>query len=201
MQNGQPGILTAAMTHENLPNMKLRLRSLPTLAITLALSSSTLSFAADETPATGTPAVAMKDEAFIKKTAQGGMTEVQLGKLAEQKATRADVKEFGALIAFDHGKANSELMALATKKSVVFSEKLDATHAGTVDKLSKLEGGQFDRAYIDDMVKDHKMDVAEFQEAAKATHDAELKTFIEKTLPILKTHLAKIEAIAAAKSK
>lgn len=181
--------------------MKTRIFTLPLVLLALSYSPLTTAILADEPPKTGTPSVGVSDEAFIVKAAQGGMAEVQLGKLAAQKATRTDVREFGSLMAEDHSKANEALMALAKSKGLVLSEQLDAKHAGDVDKLSKLEGGQFDRAYIEDMVKDHQADVAEFQEAAKTTKDAELKTFIVRTLPVLKTHLQKIEAIAAAKAK
>jgi putative membrane protein len=180
--------------------MKLRFFVLPCCLLALHFTS-VRGIWADEPPKTGVPAMGVGDEAFILKASQGGMAEVQLGKLAAQKATRADVREFGALMAADHTKANEDLRALARRKGLTLPEQLDAAHAGAVDNLSKLEGGQFDRAYIESMVKDHQEDVAEFQEAAKVTKDAELRAFIVKTLPTLQTHLRKIEAIAAAKAK
>jgi putative membrane protein len=141
------------------------------------------------------------DEKFVMSAAQGGMTEVKLGELADQKARRDDVKKFGQRMMEDHGKGNDALKSLATKKSLNLPEQLDATHAGTIDRLSKLEGDQFDKAYIDEMIKDHKTDIEEFEEAGKTTKDAELKVFIAKTLPTLRSHLSHIQGIEESKAK
>ena len=99
----------------------------------------------------------------------------------------------------DHGRANSELKGLASRKGVELADQLDSVHAGKVDRLSKLEGDQFDKAYIDQMVKDHREDVAAFEKAAKTVNDAELKTFVVKTLPTLRAHLKHITAIESGK--
>ncbi|HEX8295935.1 MAG TPA: DUF4142 domain-containing protein, partial [Chthoniobacteraceae bacterium] len=125
------------------------------LALTLALAAPSSAFAADDSANAGKPAggLSLPEEKFIMKAAQAGMTAVQLGQLAEQKGARADVKKFGQQMATEHGKANAELTALASRRSVAVPTQLDQIHAGSVDRLSKLEGDQFDRAYIEEMAR------------------------------------------------
>jgi putative membrane protein len=55
--------------------------------------------------------------------------------------------------------------------------------------VSKLEGAVFDRAYVEDQIRDHEKTIALFEREAKTGKDAELKAFAEKTLPTLKEHL------------
>jgi putative membrane protein len=139
------------------------------------------------------------DEKFVLDTVQGGMTEVKLGELAKQKAKRSDVKAFGERMIVDHAKANDDLKALAQRKGLTLPEQLDATHAGLIDRLSKLEADQFDKAYIDGMIKDHQKDVEEFEEESRRVSDADLKKFVVKTLPTLKSHLEHIKGVEADK--
>lgn len=144
---------------------------------------------------------AASDEAFLKKAAQSGMIEVRLGELAKTKAMQPGVKDFGAMMAADHGKANAELKSLAESKKVELPTQLDSKHQATVERLEKLPGAEFDKAYVDEMVKDHKMDVKEFEEASKDAKDADVKAFAEKTLPTLRSHLEKVEALQKEISK
>jgi len=129
------------------------------------------------------------DQKFVKTAAIDGMTEVALGEMAAEKAAKPEVKEFGTMMVTDHGKANTELMALATAKGMTLPGKLDKEHQAKVDKMAKLEGEAFDKAYVTEMVAAHKKAVSLFENASKSLKDEELKGFAEKTLPVLKTHL------------
>jgi putative membrane protein len=129
------------------------------------------------------------DPAFVKEAAMGGMAEVELGKLAAEKASNADVKKFGQRMVDDHSKANDELKMIAGAKNVTLPSALDAKHKATVDRLSKLSGDAFDRAYMRDMVADHVQDVAAFKRESQAGKDADVKAFASKTLPTLEDHL------------
>jgi putative membrane protein len=140
------------------------------------------------------------DKEFVMKAAQGGMAEVTLGSLAAQKGTDAEVKNFGTRMVNDHGKANDELKALATNKGLSLPTELDADAKKTQDELSKKSGKAFDKAYIDDMVKDHEKDVAEFEKQSTAAQDPDLKAWVTKTLPTLQDHL-KMAKEAAGKVK
>jgi len=92
-------------------------------------------------------------------------------------------------MAQDHGKANDELMKLASDKGVQPPGALNAAHQRDADKLSKLSGAEFDRAYMKQMVDDHKKTIASFQRASKSAKDAEVKAFASGTLPTLESHL------------
>ena len=134
------------------------------------------------------------DKSFVEKAAIGGMAEVQMGKLAQQKAGSDQVKQFGTRMVNDHSKANDDLKQVASSKGITLPSDLDSEHKSKMAKLEKLSGAQFDRAYMDDMVSDHKKDVSEFEKQAKSGSDAEIKGFASKTLPTLQQHLSLAES-------
>jgi putative membrane protein len=133
---------------------------------------------------------------FIKSAAVGGLAEVELGKLAQDKASNDKVKDFGKRMVDDHGKANEELQRVASQKNIQMPSDLDAKSKSEYDRLSKLSGLAFDRAYMDDMLKDHRTDVAEFEKATRSS-DPDVKQFASQTLPTLKEHLQMAEQIAS----
>ena len=139
-------------------------------------------------PALARADVAQSDKDFMTEAAQGGMAEVKMGELARTKGQSDKVKGFGDRMVTDHTKANDELMALATQKGVTLPADIGTEEQQTYDKLDKLSGADFDKAYMDAMVKDHDKDVAAFEKQAKATKDKDLKGFVQKTLPVLKDH-------------
>jgi putative membrane protein len=132
------------------------------------------------------------------EAAEGGMAEVELGKLATQNAESAQVKQFGQRMVDDHTKANDELKKVAEQKGVTLPTQLSAKDQASKDKLSKLKGEQFDRAYMHDMVKDHKTDVAEFQKASTTAKDSDVKNFAAQTLPTLEDHLKQAQQVESA---
>jgi len=131
---------------------------------------------------------------FVKKAAQGGMAEVELGKLAADKATNADVKKFGQRMVDDHGKANDELKSIASSKNITLPTDLTAKDKTLRDRLSKLSGEAFDRAYMQAMLSDHRMDVNEFKHESTSGKDSEVKEFAAKTLPTLEDHLKQAQS-------
>ena len=139
--------------------------------------------------------LSMADETFILAAAQGGMTEVKLGELAAQKGTRDDVKAFGQMMVKDHTAINDDLKALATQKGVTLPDSLDAKHQGMVDKMAALTGSAFDDAYIAAMIKGHKQDAKAFKAESAATTDADIKSFLDKSIPLVDEHLKRITAM------
>ena len=137
------------------------------------------------------------DARFVHEAAVGGMAEVEMGRLAADKASSADVKQFGQRMVDDHGKANGELKTFASTKGVTLPATLDASHKAVQDKLSKLTGAAFDRAYMQEMVKDHDKDVAAFRRASTSAADADLKAWAGKTLPTLQEHQKMAKSISA----
>jgi putative membrane protein len=138
------------------------------------------------------------DKSFAEHAAIGGMAEVEMGKLAQQKAGSDQVKQFGQRMVDDHSKANEELKQVASAKGLTLPSDLDAKHKSKLEKLQKLSGAQFDKAYMDDMVADHKKDVSDFEKEAKAGKDSDVKGFASKTLPTLQEHLKLAESTHAA---
>ena len=139
--------------------------------------------------------LSVADNDFVLAAAQGGMTEVKLGELAAQKAVRDDVKAFGQMMVKDHSAINADLKALASQKGVTLPDSLDTKHQGMVDKLAALNGSAFDEAYISAMVKGHKMDAKAFKAESVATTDADIKSFVDKSLPVVEMHLEHIKAM------
>ncbi len=123
------------------------------------------------------------------KAAQGGLAEVQLGQLAAQKASNPDVKAFGQKMVDDHTKANDQLKDIASKNSIAVPTELSAKDKAEHERLSKLSGDAFDKAYMSHMVADHKKDVAEFKKEANSGKDDAVKNFAQQTLPTLQEHL------------
>jgi putative membrane protein len=134
-------------------------------------------------------ALSAKDKSFMKEAAQGGMMEVEMGKMAQQKGKSADVKKFGSTMVADHTKAGNELMAIAKKKGVDLSKEKG--------KMMKLNDATFDKEYINAMVKDHEEDLAAFQAEAKNGSDADVKAFASKTSAVIKKHLDMAKAAQA----
>jgi putative membrane protein len=131
-----------------------------------------------------------EDKEFMKEAAIGGMAEVKLGKLAAQRAQNEQVRQFGERMVTDHSKANERLRQLAQEKRYSLPSELDKEKQEDVDRLSKLEGQEFDREYMSYMVEDHKEDVEKFSKQAEQGGDAEIKEFAAQTLNVLKEHLA-----------
>ena len=129
------------------------------------------------------------DYEFAVEAANGGMLEVALGKLAQTKASSPKVVEFAKMMVTDHSKANAELKAIAGAKFITLPAILSNAFQKDYDDMAKLDKMDFDKAYTDYMVKDHKEDIDEFKKEAESGKDAELKAFATKHVPILQHHL------------
>ncbi len=137
------------------------------------------------------------DRQFVQKAAEGGMAEVELGKLAADKGSSDEVKKFGQRMVDDHSKANDQLKQIASSKGVSVPDDLNAKHKATEARLKKLSGSQFDHAYMSDMVKDHQEDVADFNRESKMGKDPDVKGFASQTLPTLKDHLKHAQSVSS----
>ncbi|MDF2433035.1 MAG: putative rane protein [Mucilaginibacter sp.] len=150
----------------------------------------------DTSKSTASPLAVDKDDAkFAVEAANGGMAEVELGTLAQQKASNQKVKDFGSMMVTDHTKANDEMKALAKTKNITLPTAISSDEQKVKDDLSKKSGSDFDKAYVNNMIDDHKKDIKAFEDASKNCKDPDLKAFAVKTLPILKMHLDAIQKI------
>jgi len=133
--------------------------------------------------------VSEEDSKFAVEVASGGMMEVQLGELAQQKASNQRVKDFGAMMVRDHSKLNDELKSLAAMKNITLPPAPGEDHMDDIKKLSEKSGKEFDKDYIKLMIDDHEKDIDKFEKCSKDAKDPDLRAFAEKTLPILRKHL------------
>jgi putative membrane protein len=138
------------------------------------------------------------DAEFIVKAAEGGMLEVQLGKLAEQRGRMAEVRNFGRMMVEHHSSINKELESLALSKGVTVPTVISADKQKKVEKLSGKEAKDFDKDYIDGMIDDHEKDISLFEDKASDDKaDPDLRKWVTETLPTLRNHLSEIKKIDA----
>ena len=139
--------------------------------------------------------LATMDSDFIVTAAQGSMTEVALGQLATEKGVRDDVKGLGKMMVKAHTKMGDDLKSLATQKGVILPTTLDAKHQAHLDKMTALTGTEFDDAYIAGMVKGHTKDAKAFKNESDSTQDADIKGFLDKSIPVVEMHLKHVTAM------
>ena len=139
-------------------------------------------------------AVSRSDAAFLRKAGAHGLAEVQAARVAQERGMHDEVKQFAARMATDHGKANEELMRLAAAKRVELPTGPDRKHQHDLDRLQKRSGPDFDRAYMKQMLADHRKDVRDFERMAKHAKDAEVRDFAASQLTVLRAHLQAAQA-------
>jgi len=167
----------------------------------VALAFSSISISAVEPPSDkGDRVVTGGDLAFMNDAGPGSTAEVELGRLASERAASPEVKQFAQQMIADHSKAVENLKQLAQQKSVTLPPGILPQAKQTKEKLSKLSGENFDREYVKAMVEVHEKDVAAFDAVAKNATDADVKAFAAATTPTLKHHLEMIRAIAKSMS-
>lgn len=132
---------------------------------------------------------------FAVKAAEGGLLEVELAQLALTKGTSARVKEFAQSMITDHGKANEELKSLAQSKNITLPTTMSEDSREHYNKLSEKTGTDFDKAYSEFMVKDHKEDLNMFRKAAEKAEDPDLKSWASSKVPVLEHHLSMAESM------
>jgi putative membrane protein len=169
---------------------------LPSLAIMLLLSAPAFAqqqmggpqHNAAERNAAQQRQLSQRDLDFIKNAAIGGMAEVELSKLAEQKAHSPDIKSFGARMVHDHSRADEQLATIAKEQGATVPQQLDTEHTQMRDRLAKLQGEAVDRAYIRMMVAEHDKAVKAFRQEAQMGQDREVKRFARETLAMIEQH-------------
>lgn len=135
---------------------------------------------------------------FVTEAAQGNLGEVVLGARAQQRASSAEVRQYGLTMVDDHHKANRELIPIAEANDVDWPSGIPDFHQQLMDKLKGMSGREFDRTYITAMVEDHRKDIEKYEQIRNKVQDEELKRYVEMTLPILKDHLERARQIAQA---
>ena len=127
------------------------------------------------------------DRSFVDTALEDGATEVELGKIAQQKGTSDAVKQFGKRMVDDHSKAGDELKGIIGK--IGYTSKKDGPNPKAVKKFTEMKAERSDREYAERMAGDHEKAVKLFRKEADKGDNAELKQFASKTLPTLEDHL------------
>jgi putative membrane protein len=148
----------------------------------------------DSSAVKAVPATVSKaDQDFAVNTAVAGMTEIQAGQLAEQKGMAKDVKDYGKMMVEDHTKAADKLKAIAMQKNLTLPATLTPEMQKNIDELQAKSGKDFDKAYMDMMVSDHKKVISAFEDESKNGSDADIRSFADSTLHTLHHHLDEAE--------
>jgi len=134
------------------------------------------------------------DQKFIKEAIEGNLAEVQMGQLAQQNGQSQGVKDFGQMLVTDHGQANTKAQSVAQSMNVTPPTEPNAKQKKEHDKMSKLSGAAFDKAFAQHMVADHKKDIAAFQKETKSKNQA-VASFASETLPTLQKHLQTAQSL------
>jgi len=140
-------------------------------------------------------ATSPEDRVFLKEALEGGMAEVQLGQLALQKSNNADVKQFAQKMVDDHSKMGDQLKPIAQQIGVKIPDGPSKKDKATIAKLQALNGDDFDKAYMKDMVKDHKSDLTAFQSESDQGSNLAVKGAAGQYAPIIHQHLQMAEQI------
>jgi putative membrane protein len=177
-----------------------RITTFKTLVILISVSCSYISnpgkvLAEKKTGENKKKTEAAADVKFLENAARGGISEVEMGKLAQEKGQSEQVKDFGKTLVRDHSEANEKLKDIAADKSITVPGDMAKQQKDMLAKLGKLSGDSFDKEFAKHMTMDHKKDIAEFEKESKSGKDAELKAFAANTLPTLKEHLQLAEKL------
>ena len=137
------------------------------------------------------------DRKFIREVNADNMLEVSLGKLAEQKADNAAVKQFAQRMVTDHTKSLDDWTNLASKNGLTIKAGMGSRHRAKLDRLQKLSGKAFDKAYVTMAVQNHKDAIDYFQREGQAAHSDEVRDLVASTLPTLQDHFKQAKQVGA----
>jgi putative membrane protein len=151
-------------------------------------------YATDEPAGVGETAASVRataenPTAFVKKAFEADQAEIRLGQLAQEKSSNDQVKTLAQHMIEDHQAHADKVQQLAQQKNIQVSNQLGTECQKKVDALSALTGASFDKHYIHDMVRDHKKNIALYDQAAAYNTDPDVKALAQSTLPTLKEHL------------
>jgi putative membrane protein len=151
-------------------------------------------------PAAVLAAANSPDESFYKTAAEAGISEVSLGKLAQDKSPSKEIMDFGAMMVKDHSAANEKLQALAASKNITLPTSASVGEMATKAKLEVLKGDTFDKSYIKSQVKAHEDTLKLLNKEIASGQDSDAQAFAKSVRPTVQGHLKAIRAIAAAQN-
>lgn len=136
-----------------------------------------------------TSALNNMDKKFLDMAANTNMTEAHVGQMAQADASAASVRDFGQKLVRDHSNAYESLTELASKVGASIPKGINVQRDRSVEALARLKGSNFDRSFLRNEVRDHQMAIAAFRREAEHGHDAAVKAYAAKMVPVLQDHL------------
>ncbi|KKJ95015.1 DUF4142 domain-containing protein [Stutzerimonas kunmingensis] len=142
-------------------------------------------------------ALAAEGENFVDEASAKGIAEIETAKMALDKGTSEDVKQFAKMMIDDHTKANQELAQLAQAKDLEMSDEATLMDKAKAMILKLRDGENFDEAYANNQVVAHEQTIEMYQDYVEGGENADLKQFAQKTLPKLEEHLKQAKDLQA----
>lgn len=170
--------------------MRKTLRSLSTVLVFLAASAFAQSANSKQA------SLNQQDREFANMAAQANQGEIEIGTLAQQKASNDAVKQFAKTIVDDHNNAGQQLKSWASQSNFTLPSGLTPEDNSTKSSLSSESGSQFDQKFIQAQLQDHKKAIALFEKEVSEGQDPQLKQFAQTTLPVLQDHVRIAEDLA-----
>ena len=139
---------------------------------------------------------ALSDTAFVREASAGNLLEVRLGNLAAQRASSSAVKQFAERMVADHTTMGNQWAALVSRTAMPVRASLDANQQQTLSRLTSLSGANFDRAYMNEMVQDHRRDIDAFQHSGPQAKSADVRQLAASSLATMRQHLTMAQQVA-----
>jgi putative membrane protein len=130
-----------------------------------------------------------QDADFLRTASHINQAEVDAGRMAMERAIDPEVRRFGEMLANDHRESLQELEQLASQQDIALPQQLDNKHQQMLSRLSQLQGAQFDREFINEMVKRHEEAISRFENQMRSGRDAQAKSYAANAIPSLREHL------------
>lgn len=141
------------------------------------------------------------DKDFLIQAATADNAAIQITKLAEKHASSPAVKEFALSLQKDHKAAYDKLGELLKTRKVGVAAGFEKETTDDINRLSALQGKEFDQAFLDYMIKDHKKAIKMFENEARSGQEADIREYARGLLPDLRKHLSKAEELAKSQEK
>ena len=142
-----------------------------------------------------------KEKDFLMDAAKGTMLEAQLGKLASEKASSKEVKAFAQLMVSEIQQTKDKIQQVAASNNIVLPDSLERKEQKEIEDLANLSGAEFDKKFMNKVVKDHKEDLSNFEDMAEKAENPEVKNMAQQTLPTLRDHYTKAQQLEEMVSK
>jgi putative membrane protein len=141
------------------------------------------------------------DETFIRSAAEASMSQVDLARVAEQRAQNPEVKKFAQLMSEEHSKLTEQLKQMGMSEHINLPTSVSRTDADEHRHLNTLNGASFDKSYVDQVVSELTRQSAEFKRGASSATKTNLKDFAERTLPTLESELQQAKQLSSRVSR